>query len=341
MNKKRKLTLTDAGIAFLVGFVLSQLLAVIGVSIINQIMSSLGKTEAQIKLFFDGIWGILIQTILMDIGFILIFIYYYRKGLNKQSTFAKPTNNNWQYFGICLLIGVFTLFALAGTLNYFELLVEKLGKSASSLSYEMDSLWKYIVSLISLAVLPAICEELLFRGVIVNCLKQKGYMFAIFMSSIMFAIFHFSLSQLIYPFCFGIILSVVYLKTKNLLFPILLHFANNALSVSLQYFTSPSTASTFTHSSVMLVYAIITLIIWIYVIHKLILHFKQSEVKSLTSNINENSNFQSNTSQPSVTNNTTQSTNIQIGPHKTNNTSIFYICLGIMIVLYILLILIG
>ena len=320
MINKRKLNLADAGIAFILGFVLSQFTAIIGISIVKEILQSVGKTALQIELFFDGIWGILIQTICLDIGFILTFIYYYRKGLNKNQLFTKPTSNNWQFFAVCLGIGVFTLFSLAGTLNYFELLVDKLGKSSSTLSYEMDSFWKYIISLISLAVLPAICEELLFRGVIVNSLKSKSYMFAIFVSSLMFAIFHFSLSQLIYPFCFGIILSIVYLKTDNLLFPILLHFANNGLSVSIQYFSSSSSTSTFTHSASMLMYAIITLAIWIVVICKLVKYFKQTKQDSQISNNTENNNSIAQTK---------------------NNNLIFGLCLGIMIVLYAILISVG
>ncbi len=323
MIKKRKLTLLDAGIAFILGFVLSQFTALIGISIVEQILQSIGKTATQIELFFDGIWGILLQTLFMDIGFVVIFIYYYRKGLSNKDILTKPTSNNWNYFFICLGIGIFTLFSLAGTLNYFELLVEKLGKSASVLSYEMNTVWKYIISLISLAVLPAICEELLFRGVIVNSLKSKGYMFAIFISAFMFAIFHFSLSQLIYPFCFGIILSVVYLKTNNLLFPILLHFANNALSVSIQYFSSSSSTSTFTHSMSMLVYAIITLAIWIVVIYNLIKHFNKSKTNSQQLQSQENQE-----DLPKYTQND-------------NNSLIFSVCLGIMIVLYILLIAVG
>lgn len=320
MINKRKLNLADAGIAFIFGFVLSQFSAIIGISIVKEILQSFGKTPTQIELFLDGLWGILIQTICLDIGFILTFLYYYKKGLNKNELFTKPTSNNWQFFAVCLGIGVFTLFSLAGTLNYFELLVDKLGKSSATLSYEMDSFWKYIVSMISLALLPAICEELLFRGVIVNSLKSKSYMFAIFISSFMFAIFHFSLSQLIYPFCFGLILSVVYLKTDNLLFPMLLHFANNGLSVSIQYFSSPSATSTFTHSASMLMYAIITLGIWIAVIYKLIKYFKQTKQENqLSSNIG-NSN--------------------QIAQTKNNNL-IFGLCLVIMIALYIILITVG
>ncbi|MBO5910403.1 MAG: CPBP family intramembrane metalloprotease, partial [Clostridia bacterium] len=92
------------------------------------------------------------------------------------------------------------------------------------------------------------------------------------LSSIMFSIFHFSPSQLIYPICFGLILSIVYLRTNNILFPMLLHFINNALSLSIQYFSNSTGA--FSHSASTLIYAIITFVVWILIMIRLFNDFK-------------------------------------------------------------------
>lgn len=297
MKTKSKLRICDAGIAFIIAFILSQLTSVVGVLLVKYIMIACGKTANQVSTFFDTAWGYLLQAIFMNIAFIVVFIWYYTKHINKQDILNKSSNakSNIQYAIICVLLGLFTLFALSPLLNYFQLLLDKLGKPAPTLSYNIDTPTKFIISLISMAVIPAICEELVFRGVMVNCLKEKGYAFAIIMSSIIFAMFHFSLTQLIYPLCFGIILSVVYLRTKNILYPMLLHFINNALTISIQYFSTSS--STFTHSTFNLIYAIFAFALWILAMYYFIKNFKNYiKNKSLNENLPNNNLLNENNS---------------------------------------------
>ncbi len=329
--KKRTLNIFDAGIAFVMAFILAQFTAFIGISITQTIMEACGKTATQITAFWDGVWGYLLQGIYMNIAFIAVFVWYYTRR-NKQPILTKPTTSTLKYVGRCILIGVATLFLLSGVLNYFQLILDKLNFSAGVLSYEINSPLTYFISLISLAVIPAICEELVFRGIITTALKPKGEMFAIFMSSAMFAIFHFSPSQLIYPFCFGLILSIMYLRTKNILFPILLHFVNNALTVSIQYFSN-SSSGTFTHSTSMLMYALITLTIWICIMYYLFKELKQHNLsnKQNTSVENNNPNNETAQSDNSVI---TQSQELE---NDKLNTKILYGSIAVMALIYILL----
>lgn len=328
--KKRNLNIFDAGIAFVMAFVLAQFTSIIGISLTQTIMEACGKSATSINAFWDTAAGYLLQAIYMNIAFVLIFIWYY-KGRNKQQLFHKPNQSTLKYFGLCVLLGIASLFLLSGTLNYFQLLVDKLGFTSSSLSYELNSPKNYLISLISLALIPAVCEELIFRGIITTALKQKGEIFAIVLSSIMFAIFHFSPSQLLYPICFGLILSTVYLSTNNIIFPILLHFINNALSLSIQYFSS-DTSVAFTHSMSNLIYSIVTLIIWIYLMYLLFKNFKKNKL----SNDNQlNPDEQNNV----ITNE--QSTPLQqsqIDKNEKINKIVLYGSIAIMIFLYVILI---
>lgn len=328
--KKKQLNLFDAGIAFILSFALAQVTTLIGVTITQSIMEACGMTTSQITNFWNGAFGYLLQALYMNIGFVLVFVWYYKKREYPKSCILKsPDNSTWKYVGICILFGIGSLFLLSGALNYFQLLLDKLGFSAGTLSYELDSFPKYLITLFSMAVLPAVCEELLFRGVIAKALSHKSQIFAIFVSSLMFAIFHFSPSQLIYPMCFGLILGTVYLRTKNILFPILLHFINNALSISIQYFSTSSSTEVFTHSASMLIYSILTLAIWIFAICYLIKEFKDftaGQQNAQTAN--------------------TQSNNIDLRNEVDSksvdrlNANTLYICIGIMLVLYIVLVIV-
>ena len=311
--KNKQLTIFDAGVAFVLAFVLAQFTSAIGISVTQFILELCGQTKSEIAAFFDTSVGYLLQASYMNIAFVIVFILYYKR-IKKQDLIAKPNENTVKYVVKCVVLGVATLFLLSGVLNYFQLFVEKLGFTSSQLPYKLDSPTDYLISLISLAVIPAVCEELVFRGVIVNSLKHKGQLFAIIFSSIMFSLFHFSPSQLIYPICFGLILAIVYLRTNNILFPILLHFINNALTLSIQYF-SGSSSSVFAHSTFNLIYAIITLVIWIGLIVQLFKDWKQHSVSQNSISTQEESSSQSD---------------------KTNKL-VFYGSLGVMICIYILL----
>lgn len=329
--KKRNLNIFDAGIAFVIAFILAQFTAVIGIVVSEFVMDICGMSASQIDKFWNGVWGYLLQGIYMNIAFVIVFAWYYMHR-NKQPMLTKPSKPTIKYVGYCVLIGIASLFLLSGVLNYFQLMLDKLNYSVSTLTYEINSPLTYIISLISLAVLPAVCEELIFRGIITTALKQKGETFAIFMSSAMFAIFHFSPSQLIYPMCFGLILSIVYLRTRNIIFPILLHFINNALSVSIQYFSN-SSSGTFTHSTSMLLYAIITFAIWIYIIYRLFKDFKQHSTQQSTQNTSAENNTENNISQNAdiITEQTQTLENDKL------NHKVLYGSIILMILIYILL----
>ncbi len=318
--KKRNLTLFDAGIAFVMAFVLAQLTSIIGISLTEAIMKACGRSATQISAFWDNAVGYLLQALFMNIGFVLLFIWYYKR-INKNDIFAKASKPTYKYFGICIIIGISSLFLLSGVLNYFQLLVDKLGFTSASLKYDLDSTKNYLISLISLAIIPAICEELIFRGILVNALKQKSEIFAIILSSVMFSIFHFSPAQLLYPIFFGMILSILYLRTKNIIFPIILHFINNALSLSIQYFSSSS--EVFTHSAFMLIYAFITFAIWFVIMCYLFKDFIKTRQNSSTDNIN----------------NTTAQNNENITSSKLSKNDIVVLCgsIAIMLLLYIIL----
>ena len=90
----------------------------------------------------------------------------------------------------------------------------------------------WMITLIGLALIPAIGEELMFRGYLMNLFSQKSnYHNGIALSSLLFAFVHFNLTNFFYYFVLGVIMGYVYYWGRNLVFPIIIHFLNNALVV--------------------------------------------------------------------------------------------------------------
>lgn len=92
--------------------------------------------------------------------------------------------------------------------------------------------WISVVFL--MAFIPAICEELAFRGFIFGGLvRQGGRLRAVVVTALLFGISHGFLQQSIAASFMGVLLGWIALRTGSVLPCILVHFTNNALSVSM------------------------------------------------------------------------------------------------------------
>lgn len=91
------------------------------------------------------------------------------------------------------------------------------------------------LSLLVFAIIPAIVEEYVFRGVILEEYQVLGTKAAIFMSSLFFALLHFSLGSVLYGFFFGCVFALVRLSTENVIMTMAMHVTFNGINVLLSY----------------------------------------------------------------------------------------------------------
>lgn len=99
-----------------------------------------------------------------------------------------------------------------------------------------------IINLVIMALLPAIGEELFFRGSLQKVLLRmsgKPWL-AIFISSMVFALLHGTFFKILPIFLLGIMLGTVYQVTRNLWYSIIIHFLNNGIAVLAIYYASKS-----------------------------------------------------------------------------------------------------
>lgn len=87
------------------------------------------------------------------------------------------------------------------------------------------------VYFIRLTVAPAIFEELMFRGVIMQSLRRFGDMFALVCSSILFSLAHHNLVQGPNALLIGLAIGFFVLRTGSLRTGMIIHFVNNTFAV--------------------------------------------------------------------------------------------------------------
>ncbi|MBI3469569.1 MAG: CPBP family intramembrane metalloprotease, partial [Planctomycetes bacterium] len=103
------------------------------------------------------------------------------------------------------------------------------------------SIW---VKLLVMALLPAVCEEIAFRGFILAGFRHLGRKrLAIFLSAFVFGVVHGWLQQSIVATVTGCVLGYVVVQTGSILPAMLIHFVNNALVVGLAEFDFKQIAS--------------------------------------------------------------------------------------------------
>lgn len=97
------------------------------------------------------------------------------------------------------------------------------------------TVWGLLIGILQTAVLPALVEEFIFRGYIFGALRPHGEGIAIVLSAILFGLFHGNIIQVPFAILLGLPLAYVVSLTGSILPAVLLHFANNLMSVLLSW----------------------------------------------------------------------------------------------------------
>lgn len=135
-------------------------------------------------------------------------------------------------------------FHLPQSLSALETTLREMGKTSQDLveAFLMrEGTGAFVGNLVALALIPALCEELLFRGALqqlmVRCFGGRHH-WAIIATAAIFSLFHFELFAFLPRFMLGIALGYLFHYGGSLWVNATAHFANNALLVILYYLAS-------------------------------------------------------------------------------------------------------
>ncbi len=100
-----------------------------------------------------------------------------------------------------------------------------------------DSIGEFILNFVMIAIIPAIGEELLFRGVIQKLFSNwtKNVHWGIFIAAFLFSAIHMQFLTFLPRFFLGVVFGYLLVWTQSLWVPILAHLYNNGLAVIISY----------------------------------------------------------------------------------------------------------
>ncbi len=124
-----------------------------------------------------------------------------------------------------MAIGAIALFMIV---NYIAVYVYAACGIETAVAAPAWDRWENVVlGILTMCVLPAFGEELLFRGAVLGAERRFGDKKAIITVAVVFALYHFNLAQTWYQLFYGTFLAFIVVKTDNVWYAVSLHFFNN------------------------------------------------------------------------------------------------------------------
>ncbi len=107
-----------------------------------------------------------------------------------------------------------------------------------STNYLQDSMseltsYPFLVQLFLIAVVPAVVEEFVFRGLIYHSYRKNGILGAAVLSAVVFGFMHLNINQLSYALIMGVVFALMVEVTGSMYSAMLAHFAVNSYSITM------------------------------------------------------------------------------------------------------------
>lgn len=220
------------------------------------LISSLIGAAISMAFVFAGDTGMKIAQGLSSIMMFVVppIVYYHltRSERRMQALGLRSVNKPWLLF---LLLGIALMFvslpvtnqltrwnesmslgsAFAKLEEYLKTL-EEMAAATTEKMLKADSIGGLLLNLLVIALIPAIGEELTFRGVLQQGLTRKmNPHIAIILSAAIFSFIHFQFYGFLPRMFLGLLLGYMFYVSGSLWTSILMHFVNNGTAVLLYY----------------------------------------------------------------------------------------------------------
>lgn len=218
---------------YMIYFISMSLFCIMRIAVAEGFLSSLDAT------WQDVVATIIIQVLIMFLIPMLLYCTLIKvkpKSLFKTCNFSKVNTSTVLIsfgLGICMFFITIAVSAVFnGIISFFGYQVPL---SFGVVEIPQATFGMFCLDVLLVAVLPALGEEFLHRGVVLQGTKHEGFGKAIVFSSILFGLMHLNISQVSYAIVLGLIMGFASVVAKNIWVPIIMHFTNNFIAVYLDY----------------------------------------------------------------------------------------------------------
>jgi len=190
------------------------------------LFATLRNNGIDINAMLSSPWSIIVSQLLMFILPMFIWLF-----MQRDSFVANMPN--WALGGknIILLIALsFLIQPVMMTISGITSLFVTNDVSHMLYSFNEAPFW---LTILAIAITPAICEELVFRGYIQSQYKDRAILKAALINGLFFAIIHLNIHQFVYAFVMGVLFAYLVHYTRSIWAGIITHFIINASQATL------------------------------------------------------------------------------------------------------------
>jgi membrane protease YdiL (CAAX protease family) len=240
----------------LISYVLS-----FAIVLISWIFPSINKiySETLPSLAFE----IIVTFLAIGMPFFVIHLIFRKEKISTELPFGTTYNKEIAKYLVMIFLPVMILSAIA--INYVSAIFQEilgLEFTSNMSDITLNGGKETLLGVLSVAVVPALIEETIIRGIIMQPLRKYGDKYAIIASALLFAVMHGNMVQIPYTVIGGLLLGYLAVVTGSLWPSIVLHFVNNLYSVVVLSVNDNfgENASTIVTAVMLLVFAIVGII---------------------------------------------------------------------------------
>lgn len=180
-------------------------------------------------------WYLYVSYLLSPISFALVACWYLRYTRTPVCAALREQKCKPRYFLVALLLQI-GLLSLSELNSLFLEFLSKFGYTDSGIFLPSMNGFGFVGVLLVVALLPAVFEEIMFRGILLKGLGAFKTTGAVLICGALFSLYHQNPAQTIYQFCCGAAFALVAIRSGSVLPTVLAHFVNNAVILILTKF---------------------------------------------------------------------------------------------------------
>ena len=228
----RKKCLGEAGIGFSAGAALIILVLALFSLIVGMSVKFPVDPITKETLYPD--WYLYFSFLIPQLCFFGAALIYFMR--TKEPVRVLTKGCKWYYYLLAIALQLGLMFPLSELNDLFIGGLEKLGYHSTGVNVPSLAGWKLLPAILVIAVLPAIFEETIFRGILSRNMHASGWglVQTVFITGALFSVYHGNPEQTLYQFASGVCLTFVAVKAGSIFPTVIAHFLNNALILILE-----------------------------------------------------------------------------------------------------------
>ena len=176
-----------------------------------------------IKLFFMPLTPKKLAASIIVSGLITVLILYRMRMIRRWTVY--PMDIKWRYTPSAFAAAIFGIFAGNVLSEYLNL--------PNPMKMEFFNMIRDSWGIFAIVVFGPIVEELVFREAFIGYTTRHSVPreAAVLLSALAFSLIHLNPAQMPFAFIMGVLLGLIYVKTKSVVITSIIHIANNSLAV--------------------------------------------------------------------------------------------------------------